>query len=456
MRYKFYLILFTNAFCYSILFGQPFTPPTSLQDYIQFGLDNNQRYLKEQLNAQLTREDAFQAKSFMGPDVRFNASYLLAGGGRTINFPVGDLFNPAYAALNELSGSQQFPVNIENVNEQFLPNDFHETKILVLQPLFNTDIYYGYKASEASISVADAKVKSHENQLIFQITKAYYNHLQLLEQAAILDSTRLLVQEQIRVNRKFIKYEVATNEILYDAQAQLAQVDAQVATVKKNIQISRTFFNVLLNRSLEEEITISKDDLDLVVATTDRVQVTQERAVQQRSEVRTVEAGIAAQEWLLKKEEAYRLPTVSLGAEAGFQGFGYTFDSNQDYYLLSFNLEWPIFQGKRKQSNLQKAKLQMAQLKNDFADVINQIKLDVASAYYELQETQAIYEARNSELRNAQENFRIINGKYQQNQVLQIQFNEARNRLTTAQLAATIAKYNILIAKANLNRSIQN
>ena len=201
-----------------------------LEDYVETGLASNQQYLKERLNTDIAKEESNISKSGFLPDLSFNASYIIADGGRAIGFPVGDLFNPAYSALNQLTNSNQFPTNLQNINEQLLPNDFHETKIRVVQPILNTNIYYGYKAKRSLVSLNEAKADAYKNQLGFEIRKAYYNYLKLLEQKVILDSTRVVVKELIRVNGKFVKYDVATKDVLYNAEAQLYQVDAQLAT----------------------------------------------------------------------------------------------------------------------------------------------------------------------------------------------------------------------------------
>ena len=426
-----------------------------LETYIQIGLENNQQFLKTRLETKISNEEKEISKSFFLPDVAFDATYLLADGGRTIDFPIGDLFNPAYAALNNLTGTNQFPTDLANVNEQFLPNNFHETKIQVLQPIFNTNIYYGYKASKAKISVSQAKEDSYKNQLIFEISKAYYNHLQVLAQKRILDSTRLVVKELVRVNAKFVKYDVATKDALFNAQAQLDAVDAQMATVEKNINTSRIFFNYLLNRDLNEPILEETESFNGISSSELSLSIAQDEALKNRTELTALQSGMEAQDFLIKKEKGYLLPNITAGAEFGYQGFGYTFEDDQDYYLISFNLNWSIFQGGRNKAEVRKATLEKEQLDADYQNLTQQIQLEVASAFYELEERLKIYDARLSELKNVEKNFDIIKGKYNTNQVLLVQFNEARNALTTAQISTSIAKYNIAIAKANLQRTIQ-
>lgn len=424
-----------------------------LENYVETGLTSNQQYLKERLNITIAKEESNISKSLFLPDVSFNASYIIADGGRTIGFPVGDLFNPAYATLNQLTNSNQFPTDLQNFNEQLLPNDFHETKIRIVQPILNSNIYFGYKAKKSLVSLNEAKADAYKNQLGFEIRKAYYNYLKLLEQKTILDSTRVVVKELVRVNGKFVKYGVATKDVLYNAEAQLYQVDSQLATTEKNISTSRNFFNFLLNRDLEASIIT--DGLLGFEREIYSIVKLQENALSNRTEVHQIQSGIEASDYEIKRSKGFLIPDISAAAEFGYQGFGYEFDENQDYYLISFNLSWPIFQGSRNNAQVRKAKLEKQQLEADFSDIKRRIQLEVSTAVYEYEEKLKNYDAQLAQLKSSQENFKIIQSKYKQSQVLLVEFNEARTQLTTAQLMESIARFNIKIAKANLNRTVQ-
>ncbi len=449
MNTKTYLLATILSFSSVIGFSQD-----TLEAYVEEGLLNNRQYLKERLNTDISKEENKMAKRLFLPDVSFNASYIIAEGGRTIDIPIGDLFNPVYTTLNQLTASERFPTDLANVNEQLLPNNFHETKIRIVQPILNTDIYYGHKASKANISVNQARETTYKNQLSFQIRKAYYDHLKLVEQKAILDSTRILLKELVRVNGKFVKYEVATKDALYNAEAQLYRIDAQLATVQKNIALSRNFFNFLLNKDLEAEIIIDES----IGFERERFIISElkKTALTNRSELKGIEKGIEANDYEVKRNKGFLIPDISAAAEFGYQGFGYDFDQNQDYYLLSFNLSWPIFQGGRNKSKVRRAKLRKEQLETDYSEVENSILLEASKGYYQYEESLAVYTAQLSQLKSAQENFKIIEAKYRQSQVLLVEFNEVRTQLTTAQLNESIARFNIKIARANLIRITQN
>ncbi len=424
-----------------------------LDTYITQGLEQNQQFIREQLNAKVAIEDLKESKSLFFPDISFNASYTLSEGGRTIGFPVGDLLNPVYKTLNELTATNQFPENIANVDEALLPNNFHDTKIRVIQPLLNTDIYYGYKAKKAQVSLVEEKTKAFENALIFKIKEAYYSYLKILEQQKVLENTRVVVKELVRVNSKLVKYEVATKEVWYNAKAQLYTIDASLASVEKGVHAAKNFFNFLLNRDLEETIEV---DLDINPQFFDqKLTSLQETAVAARSEIRQLRNGIKATDFELKKNKGYLIPDIAIAVEMGYQGFDYSFGNEQDYYLANFSLSWPLFKGGGNKAKTRRSAYQKQQLKAEMNDLENTIRLEVSNAYYRYSETIRIHSAATAVLKNEQENFKIINGKYRQSQAILVEFNEARNNLTTAELNEVISKYDILIAYADLQRTLQ-
>src|SRR5277367_29191 len=66
-----------------------------------------------------------QARALYLPSLDFSARYTGASGGRTLDFPVGDLLNPVYATLNQITGTTKCPaiqnqqVNFQRTREQY-------------------------------------------------------------------------------------------------------------------------------------------------------------------------------------------------------------------------------------------------------------------------------------------------------------------------------------------------
>lgn len=441
------LLLFSRLFAV----GQS----TVLDSYVQQGLKSNLQLQQEQLNFERSAQNLHLARALFFPQVSANASYMLADGGRKIEFPVGDLLNPVYSTLNNITGTTNFP-QIANVTQQFLPNNFHDTKLRVIQPLFNPDIYFNYKAQKELISVQDAQKRAYENELKYSITSAYYQYLQSEESLIIYEKTKVLLTELLKINQKLVSNDKATKDIVLNAAYELDKVEFQLAHTKKNNQVAKSYFNFLLNRDLS--LSIDKDST-IRSSLSEQAELTllTETALNQRQEIKQLQGALQTNEHVigLAKGNAY-LPKINAVGDLGYQGFKYKFDNPQQYWLVQFSLSWDLFKGGEKRIKMQQAKLDYQVVENKMAQLKKQIELQVIQGYYDLEATEQSYLAAQSGIRNAEKSFQIVRAKYVEGQALLIEYLDAQNRLTTARLAETIGAYEVLRSEAALQKTIAN
>ena len=441
------LLLFSSLFA----LGQS----TILDSYVQQGLKSNLQLQQEQLNFERSAQNLHLARALFFPQVSANASYMLADGGRKIEFPVGDLLNPVYSTLNNLTGTTNFP-QIANVTEQFLPNNFHDTKLRVIQPLFNPDIYFNYKAQKELISVQDAQKRAYENELKYSITSAYYQYLQSEESLIIYEKTKVLLTELLKINQKLVSNDKATKDIVLNAAYELDKVEFQLAQTKKNNQVAKSYFNFLLNRDLS--LPIDKDStIRSSLSEQPELTLLTETALNQRQEIKQLQGALQTNEHVigLAKGNAY-LPKINAVGDLGYQGFKYKFDNPQQYWLVQFSLSWDLFKGGEKRIKMQQAKLDYQVVENKMTQLKKQIELQVIQGYYDLEATEQSYLAAQSGIRNAEKSFQIVRAKYVEGQALLIEYLDAQNRLTTARLAETIGAYEVLRSEAALQKTIAN
>src|SRR6185503_21207782 len=126
-----------------------------LGEYIRMGLDSNLALRQRSFDLQKALLDLKRAQSLFYPQATFSSQYTLAHGGRTQDIPVGDLLNGVYSTLNQLTASNKFP-QVANQSIQFLPNDYHDTKMEVTLPLINTDLQHNRQVSSETINARRA------------------------------------------------------------------------------------------------------------------------------------------------------------------------------------------------------------------------------------------------------------------------------------------------------------
>jgi outer membrane protein len=426
-----------------------------LESYIQEGLKNNLQLQQEQLNYERSVESLSQAKALFLPYAGINATYQLADGGRKISIPVGDLMNPVYRTLNQITGTNQFP-QIQNQTTNFLANNFHDTKVRVIQPIFNPEIYFNYKAQKELITVQQAQKNAYENVLKYEIASSYFQFLQSDEALRILNNTKDLLEELLKVNQSLVANAKATKDVVLSTEYELAKIDQQIADAEKNQEVAQSYFNFLLNRELNSEII---KDSTLVETGNDQQEISEltATALKQRQEVAQLQNGLRASQQIVGLNRGNEfLPKINAVGDVGYQGFNYTFASDQKYWLVQFGLTWDLFKGGEKRAKVQQARIDYQVLENRLEQTKKQIELQVIQSHYELKSARQAYESSQSGVKSAQKSFQIIRSKYKEGAAILIEYLDAQNKYTTAQLTNSINQYELLRKSAALQKTINN
>lgn len=427
---------------------------TALDRYIRIAIENNRELIERNLDLSNAKEEARRAKANFMPDVDISATYDLANGGRLIEIPVGDLLNPVHGAVNNLAGQDLLPTDLGVQTEQFLADEFHETKIRIMQPLFNTDIYFGYKARKELVSAEQARRDAYITELTKEVKTAYYNYLKTEEVMEIHRTTRKLLNENLNFNRDLVKNGKATRDAVSSAQFELSELESEVAETKRQREQARSFFNFLLSRPLETPIE------KMVQAnrptTTLELETLQQQAITRRDELQQLEYGIEAQNQVRKLEKGDAIPELFAVADVGYQGFGYEFDGKQDFWFVRFGLKWDLFEGFKNRADIQQSKIEVKKLNNRYNQLRDQIRLQVINALDAYRAAEEQLNAREASLQSARDRFQIVRNRYEENQALQIEFLDARTKFTNARIQVAIARYDLEIAFAELQRAIGN
>ena len=421
-----------------------------LEAYIQEGLQNNLSLKQEDLEIQKATETIRQAKALFYPKVAFNPTYSVAAGGRRLEFPVGDLLNPVYSTLNQITKTNNFP-QVENVNQLLAPNNFHDTKFTVQYSIYNPEIQYNYLVQKTLLTAQEAKKRVVENELRYTITGAYLQYLQSVEGLKIYANAQKTLRELVRLNQKLAANNVITKDAVFGAEYEVSKLEQQITVAEKNREVARAYFNFLLNRELNAPI---QADTALVKSQTgvSKLSDLTQNALTNRQELKQLDQSIlASQTAVTLNEKAAKRPSVFVGGNTGFQGFGYNF-SGQAYLIAQIGLQWDLFKGYERKSKIQSAKIQTEQLRTRKSEAERQIELQTTQAFYELQAARESLKSLSDGVTKAEQYFKVIDSRYRNGSVLLIEYVRAQNELLNAQLQQSLSQFDILIKQSVLNK----
>jgi outer membrane protein len=433
MKAKLFIIIFLSPF---YLNGQQV-----LEEYIKSGMENNLMLKQKQTGYRKSIEALREARGLFYPNISFNARYTVSEGGRVIDFPVGDLLNPVYSTLNNLTSSSLIPM-VENQQIRFLRPTEHETKIRFSQPVFSPDIYFNSKIKKELSVFEEQDVEQYKRELISEIKTAWYNVAMADGILSMLTNTRKLLVENIRVNSKLVENDKVTRDYLYRSETELSKFDQELQNAWKNKKVACAYFNFLLNKSLSDSVITGQPVIYPLLS--DFTANYTQYALENREELKKLENLSNISGLQVKMNESGKLPDLFVAIDYGFQGEKYMFNKNQDYVQASAILTWNLFSGFQNKARINQSILQKEIADTQLEEAKKHIELQVINALNELLTSEkgiAVAEAR---LKNAREGFRLVSRKYEEGQASLVEFIDARSTLTQAEENLIISRFNYL------------
>lgn len=421
---------------------------TVLEKYVNEGLKNNLALQQREFSLQKSMYALKEARGLFLPSLNLLADYTYANGGRSIDIPTGDLLNPVYTTLNQLTNSNQFP-QVENASEQFLPNDYHSTRLQATLPLINAEIFYNQKIKKEDINFQQATVNVYKRELVKEIKIAYYKYLQSIQAAKIYTNAGKLLTDNKVVTESLVKNNMSLQGNVLKIDADIEKANALYIEALNNQQLAAAYFNFLLNKpfnSIVDEDSVMLNEITIA-------QEIQGVSTANREELLQLQSGIAQNNLFLKMRRSHAVPQLSTFLDVGYQGYYYKFDESQQYYFGGLQLKWNIFSGFTNTNKVKQTETDVMTLNLQLDKTEKQLNLQLTQAQLELNSAAAKQQAALKALEYAREYYRITKLRYEQNLALLIELSDALNQLTGAQLALSVSNADVLIKQADVERT---
>lgn len=419
-----------------------------LQQYVVQALENNLVLKQRSISLEKSMLALKEARSYFLPSVNFGGAYQTSGGGRAIEFPVGDLLNPVYATLNQLTGSSKFP-QIENVEEQLLPKNFYDVRVRTTYPIYNTDLKYNRQIKEQQIKLSEQDIDVYKRELVKDVKTAYYTYLLANEAITIYASTKIVVERGLAINQSLYANGKGLPAYVSRSESELMQVEAQIESSKNEAAKAKAYFNFLLNRSLTDSITIFSPEMPSVLQLFD---TPDSAGVSKREELRQLETVEQINETVIKMNEAFRVPKLSTYLDLGAQSQELRVTTQAPYYFFGLQVDVPIFNGKRNLYKIDQAKKDLEYTRLQKSQVANQLELGAFAARNNVLTAMSNHKAAIKQVQSATSYFKLIDRGRTEGANTFIEWLDARNQLTTSQVQQELTRYRALIALADYER----
>lgn len=419
--------------------------PGQLDTYIAAAFAQNNGLKQQQFDLDRSLYALKEAKAMFLPTVSMLGSYTKASGGRTIDVPVGDLVNPIYSALNQLTGSK-YP-SLKNESFLLTPDNFYDVKMRTSLPLINAEIRYNKLIKQQLITSQQASVNVYKRALVKDIKTAYYHYYQALQSVAVYNSALLLIRENIRQNESMLRNGVRNGTALLRSKTEQEKTNAQLIQAQRNILNTRNYFNFLLNRPLQDSIQTDSITIATVLAQPDTTAGTRGREelkqLQTMQEVYTLD---------YKMQKSGLIPKLNTFVDLGSQGFDFNVNDKTRYYLWGVNLQWDVFTGGQRKYRAAQSRASLNSTTAQLDQTQQSLQLQLNESYNNYESAKAAYKSTVAQLAFAGKYYNDQLKAYRAGQLLYLELVDAQDQLTGARLQMTEAQANLQIALAELER----
>ncbi|MEM9052524.1 MAG: TolC family protein [Bacteroidota bacterium] len=421
----------------------------ALDAYLKEGLSSNRVLQQKDVSLEQSKIALKMAKSFYLPSLELGGSYTLADGGRTIDLPLGDLLNPAYSTLNQLTASDQFPL-FENQQEQFFPNNFYDARFRVSYAVLNTDRRYGSQIREQQVQISELELEVYRADLKRDIKQAYYNYAITEAAVNIFEETLELVERNLRNTQSLLDNGKGLPAYVLRAESDVEDIKSKIIDAQAKRKNAGYYLNFLVNRDLLVPIEYEQPDLN--EAAIPAAQGPFDMSL--RPEIAQLTSAQNIADLQVKQSKAYLVPSLNAFLDLGAQDFDFEFDDQSRYYLFGLELNVPIFSGNRNNLSIRDRELNTEILRLQKENVEQQLSLAASMAQNNIESSiSALVNARKKRAA-ARSYFSLLETGFQEGANAYIEYLDARNQLTQAELDLAITYFKLLTNQAILEREL--
>ena len=323
-------------------------------------------------------------------------------------------------------------------------------------PIFAPSVYKAMSLTKTDIQLAVEKARASEQDLVNQVTKAYYQLMLAQDSHEVLKQSFAVAEENFNVvNAKFQQGSVSEFDKI-SAQVQMNSVKPNVISAANAVTLSALQLKVLMGVTADVNIRID----DSLANYEGRVFVNEVEEFSEGLSNNSTMKQLYLNEKMLQQNRktlyANFMPT--LGAALTYQ-YQSLYNDNWNFFhydwagssSLVFSLSIPIY----KASNFTKLKsnrIQQNQLLQTRVDTERKLNMQAESYRKNMQASSEQVSSNKENVNQAKKAVEIAGKRYEVGKGTVLELNNSQVQLTQAELTYNQSIYDYLVAKANLDQ----
>jgi len=336
----------------------------------------------------------------------------------------------------------------------FMPTESYQAGFAAQQPLFTGGrLYNSYKVAGAGLRSREREMEAVQNELVFLVKRAYYQILVAQKFAAVAEQSVKLLDTHLQDIQRFLDAGLVARVDLLRTEVQKADSEQQLNSAVNAVDLAKSTFNNLLDRSLETPVQV--EDILEYVPTVISLEEGTQAALEQRPEIEALEAAVEMATRNVSIARAAYFPTVAAQGTYDWQKGTQLEILDEDWHWtvgLSGSMTLWNWGATRAQVAQAAAKLDQTEL--ELEKLRNSVALDVRQSYLKMGEAEKNVAVSEKAVASAQESYRTTGERYREGVGTNTEVLDAENALARAEANRNQALFEHNVAVARLNRAI--
>lgn len=364
-----------------------------------------------------------------------------------------------YTRLSDVPAFQvKLPVSPVPVTISDVILNNYTVKLSLQQPVFTGFRLNAMREAAEYYNEASAEeINKTKNEVAFTVYTSYLNLYKAKHVKVLLEESLKSVQKHVADTRNFMENGLATRNDLLKFEVQESNIKLSLIEANNNVELARSVFNKSLGLPLDEKTEI--EEIEIVPETVrEDLRNFVEEAVDNRSEIKSVNYSISANKENIRASRSSYLPSVYVSGN-------YTYANPNNRYQppleefkgtwdVGITLSWDIWNWGGTSSQVIQAEQNLYQSQTSLEQLKENIQLEVNQNYLSLKYSIDKLEVTLKSIEQAEENLRIFSEKYEVQLATSTDIIDAENSLLQAKTNHTNALIDYKQAKVRLEKSL--
>lgn len=447
-------------------FGYSQTKSFTLEECVSFALENSVAAKNATLDEEIAKAKVKETVGIGLPQVSGTASIVHNEKLRRFF----TTYNPegGFVDLSQVPGIQ--PGDVVGVENIFQLKNTGDAGININQILFNGSYLVGLQASNAYKDLAYKQTNQTREQIVQQVTKAYYSVLINKERIKLFDSNIGRIDSLLRNTQALVQNGFAEAIDADRIQVALNNLKAERDKFLNLNELGLALLKFQMNYPMGDSIEVSGNIKDVQVDAS-LLNYATDWDYKSRPDYQVLEANKRLQQLNIRNQYAQSLPSLAAFANLGYStqsgDISGIFKTNSDikdsqgvgpdkwygYSLIGISLNVPIFTGLQQSYKVQQSKLALQKIDNGFIALKSGIDLEIKQSTTSFDNALKSLVAQEQNMKLAEKVARVTKIKYEQGVGSNLEVVDAENSLRESQINYYNALFEAMIAKVDLDKA---